>query len=201
MQDLVNLNFQVEELERTCEQCGGSQARAQSKLARLPRVLVLYLKRHSYNSYNNFHRAREAGKCRTKVAIPPTLSFSDHVNLTVRLPPEFTTMGDEETESSPPGKYRVQPPSETVVPSLLVHHLKSPGSSSSRSEKRKWEEYWRDIGDSSLQSAAEEYKGKSLNNNDGWQAGLKYLHIFDYGGTGGVILLCCDEMRGYLIPG
>ena len=188
MQDLVNLNFQVEELERTCEQCGGSQAWAQSKLARLPRVLVLYLKRHSYNSYNNFHRAREAGKCRTKVAIPPTLSFSDHVNLTVRLPPEFTTIGDEETEPSPAAKYRVQPPSETVLaPSLLLHHLKSPGSS--RSEKRKWEEYWRDIGDSSLQSAAEEFKGKSLNNNDGWQAGLKYLLIYDYAGTGEMFLL------------
>ena len=155
MQDLVDLNFQVEELERACSQCGGPRAWAQSKLARLPRVLVLYLKRHSYQGART-GGGGGAGKCRTKVIIPPTLSFSDHVNLAVGLPPEFTDM--REPRTSPPGKYRDK--SETLL------CLKSPGNSSSRSEKRKWEECWRDIGDSSLQSAAEEYEGKSLNNNE-----------------------------------
>ena len=157
MQDLVNFNFRVEELERNCGQCGASQARTQSKLSRLSRVLVLYLKRHNY-----YHRGRAAGKCRTKVIIPPSLSFSHHVNLTVALPPELA----QEEFNALSDKERVPSPSEIVNLPESMLCLKSPGSSSSGSVKRKWEECWREIGDSSLQPAAEEYEGKSLNNNN-----------------------------------
>ena len=163
VQDLVNFNFQVEELERNCGQCGASQARAQSKLAQLPRVFVLYLKRHNYYS--------AAGKCRTKVIIPPSLSFSHHVNLTVGLPPELA----QEEFSQLSDKERVQSPSEIVNLPETKLCLKSLGSSSSGSVKRKWEECWREIGDSSLQPAAEEYE-RNNNNLDtmlcgsGWQA-------------------------------
>ena len=143
VQDLVNLNFQVEELERSCSQCGASKASAQSALSRLPRVLVLYLKRHSYH-----HRtgAGGAGKSRTKVIIPPTLSFSDHVNLTLRLPPELP-------QEEFPHLSDVKSPSEIVAIPESVLCLKSPG----RSGKRKWKECGGDKGDSSLQS---------LNNNE-----------------------------------
>ena len=131
VQDLVNFNFQVEELERNCGQCGASQARAQSKLAQLPRVFVLYLKRHNY-----YHSGRAAGKCRTKVIIPPCLSFSHHVNLTVGLPPELA----QEEVSHLSDKERVQSPSEIVNLPETKLCLKSPGSNSSGSVKRKWEE-------------------------------------------------------------
>ena len=81
VQDLLQLNFTAEVLDRNCDQCGGNRARAQSQLVVLPRVFVLYLKRHKYN------QARSAGKCKTKVIIPPEIFFTDHVKTSVSPPP------------------------------------------------------------------------------------------------------------------
>ena len=81
VQDLVQLYFSPEVLERKCQQCGDNSARAHSRLVGLPRVFVLYMKRHKFN------KARFAGKCKTKVVIPPEISVTDFVKRSVNPPP------------------------------------------------------------------------------------------------------------------
>ena len=114
VQDLVKLNFSPEVLERKCLQCGDNRARAQSRLVRLPRVFVLFLKRHRYN------QARSASKCKTKVLIPPEICFTEHVKGSVSPPVELSEPGQSPGEfhhqpsvSSPPFPQQSPPPSDT----------------------------------------------------------------------------------------
>ena len=131
VQDLVNLNFTAEVLERKCPECGGNKARAQSRLVGLPRVFVLYLKRHRY------HQARAAGKSKTKVLIPPEISFTDHVKGSVSPPVEISdadlSPGELHhlqlpTVASPPVPQQSPPPSDTF-------HVLSPEDLVSLSEE------------------------------------------------------------------
>ena len=116
VQDLIKLYFSPEVLERKCEECGGNRARAESRLVGLPRVFVLYLKRHSYD------QTRSAGKCKTKVLIPPEICFTDHVKESVS-PPVEVSPADQSLEdlflfplpslSSPSGSGHSPPSSNT----------------------------------------------------------------------------------------
>ncbi|CAI9533396.1 unnamed protein product, partial [Staurois parvus] len=56
IQDSLDLFFRMEDLEYSCEKCNGKSATVIHKFSRLPRVLILHLKRYSFNvilSLNN----------------------------------------------------------------------------------------------------------------------------------------------------
>uniref|UniRef100_A0A2K5E4T1 Ubiquitin carboxyl-terminal hydrolase n=1 Tax=Aotus nancymaae TaxID=37293 RepID=A0A2K5E4T1_AOTNA len=82
IQDSLDLFFR-EELEYSCEKCGGKCALVRHKFNRLPRVLILHLKRYSFNvalSLNN--------KIGQQVIIPRYLTLSSHC--TENTKPPFT---------------------------------------------------------------------------------------------------------------
>uniref|UniRef100_A0A8C9QIV7 Ubiquitin carboxyl-terminal hydrolase n=1 Tax=Spermophilus dauricus TaxID=99837 RepID=A0A8C9QIV7_SPEDA len=83
IQDSLDLFFRAEELEYSCEKCGGKCAIVRHKFNRLPRVLILHLKRYSFNvalSLNN--------KIGQQVIIPRYLTLSSHC--TENTKPPFT---------------------------------------------------------------------------------------------------------------
>ncbi|XP_060049876.1 ubiquitin carboxyl-terminal hydrolase 37 isoform X2 [Erinaceus europaeus] len=83
IQDSLDLFFRAEELEYSCEKCGGKCALVRHKFNRLPRVLILHLKRYSFNvalSLNN--------KVGQQVIIPRYLTLSSHC--TENTKPPFT---------------------------------------------------------------------------------------------------------------
>ncbi|XP_076406180.1 ubiquitin carboxyl-terminal hydrolase 37 isoform X4 [Peromyscus maniculatus bairdii] len=83
IQDSLDLFFRAEELEYSCEKCGGKCALVRHKFNRLPRVLILHLKRYSFNvalSLNN--------KIGQQVIIPRYLTLSSHC--TENTKPPFT---------------------------------------------------------------------------------------------------------------
>ncbi|XP_041505666.1 ubiquitin carboxyl-terminal hydrolase 37 isoform X3 [Microtus oregoni] len=83
IQDSLDLFFRAEELEYSCEKCGGKYALVRHKFNRLPRVLILHLKRYSFNvalSLNN--------KIGQQVIIPRYLTLSSHC--TENTKPPFT---------------------------------------------------------------------------------------------------------------
>nr|XP_026246132.1 ubiquitin carboxyl-terminal hydrolase 37 isoform X2 [Urocitellus parryii] len=83
IQDSLDLFFRAEELEYSCEKCGGKFALVRHKFNRLPRVLILHLKRYSFNvalSLNN--------KIGQQVIIPRYLTLSSHC--TENTKPPFT---------------------------------------------------------------------------------------------------------------
>ncbi|XP_045150695.1 ubiquitin carboxyl-terminal hydrolase 37 [Echinops telfairi] len=83
IQDSLDLFFRAEELEYSCEKCGGKCALVRHKFNRLPRVLILHLKRYSFNvalSVNN--------KIGQQVIIPRYLTLSSHC--TENTKPPFT---------------------------------------------------------------------------------------------------------------
>ncbi|XP_045874130.1 ubiquitin carboxyl-terminal hydrolase 37 isoform X3 [Meles meles] len=83
IQDSLDLFFRAEELEYSCEKCGGKCALVRHKFNRLPRILILHLKRYSFNvtlSLNN--------KIGQQVIIPRYLSLSSHC--TENTKPPFT---------------------------------------------------------------------------------------------------------------
>ncbi|MEJ1272031.1 ubiquitin specific peptidase 37 [Cricetulus griseus] len=83
IQDSLDLFFRAEELEYSCEKCGGKCALVRHKFNRLPRVLILHLKRYSFNvalSLNN--------KIGQQVVIPRYLTLSSHC--TENTKPPFT---------------------------------------------------------------------------------------------------------------
>uniref|UniRef100_A0A8C5KEA3 Ubiquitin carboxyl-terminal hydrolase n=1 Tax=Jaculus jaculus TaxID=51337 RepID=A0A8C5KEA3_JACJA len=83
IQDSLDLFFRAEELEYSCEKCGGKCAVVRHKFNRLPRVLILHLKRYSFNvalSLNN--------KIGQQVIIPRFLTLSSHC--TENTKPPFT---------------------------------------------------------------------------------------------------------------
>ncbi|XP_059024033.1 ubiquitin carboxyl-terminal hydrolase 37 isoform X3 [Mustela lutreola] len=83
IQDSLDLFFRAEELEYSCEKCGGKCALVRHKFNRLPRILILHLKRYSFNvtlSLNN--------KIGQQVIIPRYLTLSSHC--TENTKPPFT---------------------------------------------------------------------------------------------------------------
>ncbi|KAK2141759.1 hypothetical protein LSH36_1047g00005 [Paralvinella palmiformis] len=50
IQDALDLTFLPEQVDYTCEKCGGKEATVQHKFSKLPRVLVIHLKRYTFNT-------------------------------------------------------------------------------------------------------------------------------------------------------
>ncbi|KAM4835981.1 ubiquitin carboxyl-terminal hydrolase 37 isoform 2-T3 [Thomomys bottae] len=97
IQDSLDLFFRAEELEYSCEKCGGKCALVRHKFNRLPRILILHLKRYSYNvalSLNN--------KIGQQVIIPRYLTLSSHC--TENTKPPFTLGWSAHTAISRPLK-------------------------------------------------------------------------------------------------
>ncbi|XP_073401497.1 ubiquitin carboxyl-terminal hydrolase 37 isoform X2 [Dendrobates tinctorius] len=81
IQDSLDLFFRKEDLEYSCEKCNGKSAIVVHKFSRLPRVLILHLKRYSFNvslSLNN--------KVGQRVVIPRYLTLSSHCTESTRTP-------------------------------------------------------------------------------------------------------------------
>lgn len=81
IQDSLDLFFRAEEIEYCCEKCNGKNAVVTHKFSRLPRVLILHLKRYSFNvqlSLNN--------KLGQQVIIPKYLALAAHCTETTRQP-------------------------------------------------------------------------------------------------------------------
>ncbi|KAB0399323.1 hypothetical protein E2I00_003144, partial [Balaenoptera physalus] len=81
VQDSLDLFFRAEELEYSCEKCGGKCALVRHKFNRLPRILILHLKRYSFNvalSLNN--------KIGQQVIIPRYLTLSSHCTENTKPP-------------------------------------------------------------------------------------------------------------------
>ncbi|KAG8432268.1 hypothetical protein GDO86_016782 [Hymenochirus boettgeri] len=81
IQDSLDLFFRMEDLEYSCEKCRGKSATVTHKFSRLPRVLILHLKRYSFNvvlSLNN--------KVGQQVIIPRFLTLSSHCTENTRPP-------------------------------------------------------------------------------------------------------------------
>uniref|UniRef100_A0A6I8RFJ0 Ubiquitin carboxyl-terminal hydrolase n=1 Tax=Xenopus tropicalis TaxID=8364 RepID=A0A6I8RFJ0_XENTR len=81
IQDSLDLFFRLEDLEYACEKCSGKSATVMHKFSRLPRILILHLKRYSFNvilSLNN--------KVGQQVVIPRYLTLSSHCTESTRTP-------------------------------------------------------------------------------------------------------------------
>ncbi|XP_077304011.1 ubiquitin carboxyl-terminal hydrolase 37 isoform X1 [Lithobates pipiens] len=81
IQDSLDLFFRMEDLEYSCEKCNGKSATVIHKFSRLPRVLILHLKRYSFNvtlALNN--------KVGQQVIIPRYLTLSSHCTDCTRPP-------------------------------------------------------------------------------------------------------------------
>ncbi|XP_056610424.1 ubiquitin carboxyl-terminal hydrolase 37 [Triplophysa dalaica] len=81
IQDSLDLFFRMEEIEYSCEKCTGKSATVSHKFSRLPRVLILHLKRYSYNTQLSLN-----SKLGQQVLIPKYLTLQSHCTDTTRPP-------------------------------------------------------------------------------------------------------------------
>ncbi|KAM5153335.1 ubiquitin carboxyl-terminal hydrolase 37 [Mantella aurantiaca] len=96
IQDSLDLFFRMEDLEYSCEKCNGKSATVIHKFSRLPRVLILHLKRYSFNvtlSLNN--------KVGQQVIIPRYLTLSSHCTENTRPPSSLSCNAQIVTISRP----------------------------------------------------------------------------------------------------
>ena len=82
LQLLLEQNFAKEKRERRCEECGCETAATTIRLVKLPRVIVIYLKRYNYN-HQDLARSK---KVRSVIDIPETVNLTSLVTETVNLP-------------------------------------------------------------------------------------------------------------------
>ncbi|KAK7168551.1 hypothetical protein R3I93_004769 [Phoxinus phoxinus] len=81
IQDSLDLFFRMEEIEYSCEKCSGKTATVSHKFSRLPRVLILHLKRYSYNTQLSLN-----SKLGQQVLIPRHLTLLSHCTDATRPP-------------------------------------------------------------------------------------------------------------------
>uniref|UniRef100_A0A3B4DWK9 Ubiquitin carboxyl-terminal hydrolase n=1 Tax=Pygocentrus nattereri TaxID=42514 RepID=A0A3B4DWK9_PYGNA len=81
IQDSLDLFFRMEEIEYSCEKCNGKAATVTHKFNRLPRVLILHLKRYSYNAQLSLN-----SKLGQQVLIPKYLTLLSHCTENTRPP-------------------------------------------------------------------------------------------------------------------
>ncbi|KAJ8247071.1 hypothetical protein GJAV_G00258430 [Gymnothorax javanicus] len=81
VQDSLDLFFKMEEIEYSCESCQGKSASVAHKFSKLPRVLILHLKRYSYNATLSLN-----SKLGQQVLIPKYLSLLAHCTDSTRPP-------------------------------------------------------------------------------------------------------------------
>ncbi|KAI1899452.1 hypothetical protein AGOR_G00061940 [Albula goreensis] len=81
IQDSLDLFFRMEEIEYSCEKCSGKSATVTHKFSKLPRVLILHLKRYSYNAQLSLN-----SKLGQQVLIPKYLTLLSHCTESTRPP-------------------------------------------------------------------------------------------------------------------
>ncbi|XP_030283745.1 ubiquitin carboxyl-terminal hydrolase 37 isoform X1 [Sparus aurata] len=81
IQDSLDLFFRMEEIEYSCEKCNGKAATVTHKFSKLPRVLILHLKRYSFNAQLSLN-----SKLGQQVVIPRYLTLLSHCTETTRPP-------------------------------------------------------------------------------------------------------------------
>ncbi|XP_036400729.1 ubiquitin carboxyl-terminal hydrolase 37-like [Megalops cyprinoides] len=81
IQDSLDLFFRMEEIEYSCEKCSGKSATVTHKFSKLPRVLILHLKRYSYNAQLALN-----SKLGQQVLIPRYLTLLAHCTDSTRPP-------------------------------------------------------------------------------------------------------------------
>nr|XP_048724647.1 ubiquitin carboxyl-terminal hydrolase 37 isoform X2 [Caretta caretta] len=81
IQDSLDLFFRAEEIEYSCEKCNGKSAVVTHKFNRLPRVLILHLKRYSFNVALSLNH-----KVGQQVVIPRYLTLLSHCTESTRPP-------------------------------------------------------------------------------------------------------------------
>ncbi|XP_061923525.1 ubiquitin carboxyl-terminal hydrolase 37 isoform X1 [Entelurus aequoreus] len=81
IQDSLDLFFRLEEIEYLCEKCNGNAAMVTHKFSKLPRVLILHLKRYSFNAQLSLN-----SKLGQQVVIPRYLTLLSHCTESTRPP-------------------------------------------------------------------------------------------------------------------
>lgn len=81
IQDSLDLFFRMEEIEYSCEKCNGKAANVAHKFSKLPRVLILHLKRYSFNAQLSLN-----SKLGQQVVIPRYLTLLSHCTESTRPP-------------------------------------------------------------------------------------------------------------------
>ncbi|CAL8240625.1 unnamed protein product [Merluccius merluccius] len=81
IQDSLDLFFRMEEIEYSCEKCNGKAATVTHKFSKLPRVLILHLKRYSFNAQLSLN-----SKLGQQVFIPRYLTLLSHCTDATRAP-------------------------------------------------------------------------------------------------------------------
>uniref|UniRef100_A0A8C7FJW6 Ubiquitin carboxyl-terminal hydrolase n=1 Tax=Oncorhynchus kisutch TaxID=8019 RepID=A0A8C7FJW6_ONCKI len=81
IQDSLDLFFRIEEIEYLCEKCSGKVATVTHKFSRLPRFLILHLKRYSFNAQLSLN-----SKLGQQVMIPRYLTLLSHCTDATRPP-------------------------------------------------------------------------------------------------------------------
>ncbi|KAK2495475.1 hypothetical protein MC885_021484 [Smutsia gigantea] len=80
IQSALDIFFKAEELEYECEKCKCKSSVLQQKLIRLPRVLIVHLKRYSFNEFFSLSKDNQ------EVAIPRYLTLSPYCNGNTKPP-------------------------------------------------------------------------------------------------------------------
>ncbi|KAM8856582.1 ubiquitin carboxyl-terminal hydrolase 37 isoform 1-T2 [Spinachia spinachia] len=81
IQDSLDLFFRMEEIEYSCEKCNAKSATVMHKFSKLPRVLILHLKRYSFNAQLSMN-----SKLGQQVVIPRYLTLLSHCTESTRPP-------------------------------------------------------------------------------------------------------------------
>ncbi|XP_035995609.1 ubiquitin carboxyl-terminal hydrolase 37-like isoform X2 [Fundulus heteroclitus] len=81
IQDSLDLFFRMEEIEYSCETCSRKSATVTHKFSKLPRVLILHLKRYSFNATLSLN-----SKLGQQVLIPRYLTLLPHCTDSTRPP-------------------------------------------------------------------------------------------------------------------
>ncbi|XP_037095019.1 ubiquitin carboxyl-terminal hydrolase 37 [Syngnathus acus] len=81
IQDSLDLFFRLEEIEYSCEKCNRKTATVTHKFSKLPRVLILHLKRYNFNAQLSLN-----SKLGQQVVIPRYLTLLSHCTDSTRPP-------------------------------------------------------------------------------------------------------------------
>ncbi|XP_071112159.1 ubiquitin carboxyl-terminal hydrolase 37-like isoform X3 [Haliotis cracherodii] len=82
LQDALDVFLQQEEIDYTCAKCGHTKSKVKHKFTRIPRILILHLKRYAYSAAISLH-----SKMGQRIFIPSYVSLSSHVDRDVQCPP------------------------------------------------------------------------------------------------------------------
>ncbi|XP_076458433.1 uncharacterized protein LOC143292129 isoform X2 [Babylonia areolata] len=113
LQDALDIFFQKEEIDYRCEKCGHTKAEVTHKFAKLPRVLILHLKRYTYNQWNN--------KIQEKLQLPRYITLQDHCD----------------TSTVPHLPYRVLAPYSPLKSPVLCSPVRQPSAATPDYKQRR----------------------------------------------------------------